>query len=100
MHTDPMWSSITLVLGPALAPSHSANLRTGPCASPHRQGYLQSSGFYLPDTLRAPALGAEEEVTQGNEYMGTDKKGGRGEGAEAGPQAPEEGGGDEQRVLE
>lgn len=67
-----------------------------PCASPHRQGYLQSSGFYLPDTLRAPALGAEEEVTQGNEYMGTDKKGGRGEGAEARPQAPEEGGGDEQ----
>lgn len=73
------------VVGPALALPYPADLRTGSCPHPHRQGFPQSSGFYLPDPLRAPALGAEEEVTPGNEYR-TDRRGRGDEGVRLGHQ--------------
>lgn len=55
-----------MVTGPALPLSNCATLGQCPVPDPHRQSCPQSSGFYLPDPLRAPALGAEEGVTPGD----------------------------------
>lgn len=51
-------------VGPALALPHSANLRTV-LSPPHRQGFPQSSGFYLPDALRALPWGPRKKGLQG-----------------------------------
>lgn len=67
----------------------------GPVPAPHRQGCPQSSGFYLPDGLRgSPLLHllGDQGRSGSTVYTGTDGRGMRGGGAEAGPPAPKEGG--------
>ena len=53
-------------MGPAPALSECATSGQCPVPAPHRQSCPQSSGFYLPDPLRAPALGTGKGGTPGN----------------------------------